>query len=74
MSNGALLGVLLVAGLLAWIAVDVFAWLAGYETLSQYITKRAKKDRWYGWLIYLITIGGAIWLVMHWELPEILTQ
>lgn len=68
MTNGLLLTLLLVGGLIVWGILDALHWFAGQETMSQWVIEMSKKYTWFKWVVRGVVVGIALVLLVHWEL------
>lgn len=58
----------------AFIVVDVLIYLTGYQTLSQWVIKKARQSKLIAVLIILIIVLFAAWLIAHFELITIILE
>lgn len=72
MPTGEALGWILLALVLGWGGADVWAWVTGRQTFSQWVIKESKKRLSFAFVTYLIIVFFAVWLILHWELPSII--
>jgi hypothetical protein len=62
------MAVILVLGVGAYLLLDLSLWLVGYQTLSQWVIKKSKESRAFGFFVFVVVLGGAILLLWHWEM------
>ena len=52
-----------------WLTVDLVFWLIGWETASQWTTRKAMESKYKALLFLAFIILLAAWLIWHFELP-----
>lgn len=72
MSTGEGLGLVLGLFLISWVSVDIYMWESGRQTFTQWVIKESKKRLSFTIVALVLIIGGASWLVWHFELIPIL--
>lgn len=70
-SSGESLGLVLLVGLVTWGLCDALVWAIGEQTFSQWVIKESKKRLSFTLAALCIIVGGAWWLVDHFELLPI---
>lgn len=70
MPTGELLGWFLLGLAVVWGVIDFVVWKKGGQTFSQWVIEESKKRFTFWLLTVMIIVGFAIWLILHWELPE----
>lgn len=71
MNTGHWLAVFLIGSLAIFAIWDVWAFVKGKTTMSQWVIKSSKANKYvaYWWLFFVIGITGVMfWLFFHWEL------
>jgi hypothetical protein len=74
MKTGEILGLLLLGNILFWGLADYLLWKYGYQTFSQWVIKEAKKRLIFTLTALAIILGLATWLILHFELIQILIE
>lgn len=72
MPTGELLGWFLLGLALIWGALDFVVWLRGGQTFSQWVIRESKKRLSFAVVTTLIVVALGVWLIWHWDLPEII--
>lgn len=72
--TGFWLFVVMVGLFTAFIVVDVLIYVTGYQTLSQWVIKKARQSKLIAVLIILIIVLFAAWLIAHFELISIILE
>lgn len=70
--SGEVLGIILALGLLVWGLADLFIWLGGEQTFSQWVIQEAEKRLTFALCCLAIIVLFAAWLIFHFELPRII--